>query len=147
MFHLKEIKNKFRITAAMWNRVVAFLNNLCGSAYINISRPDDPSPGSPVVVSLDIERVRTDVNSVTQPPSTKTITSGFQQSTNFSKLTDGGFRFGAAGGQGVKCKMAFRGVDNGEEGSIFWREVTIASDGRIYMIGNETDAMGVYTAQ
>lgn len=147
MFHLKEIRNKFRITAAMWNRVVAFLNNLCGSTYINVSRPDDPSPGSPVVVSLDIERMRNDTNIAMPPPSMKEIVSGFQQGTNFAKLTDGGHKFGVSGEQGIKCKMAFRGIDDGQEGAIFWREVTITSDGRIYMIGNETDVMGVYTAQ
>ena len=47
----------------------------------------------------------------------------------------------------VKVKVATRTADSGENGAIYFREFTIAPDGRILSISAETDAMGVYTDQ
>lgn len=53
MFHLKTLKSKFRFSVPEYNKIVAFLNNLCQGFGIKIQRPDNPSPDMPVVVSVD----------------------------------------------------------------------------------------------
>lgn len=57
MFHLKEIKNKLRLKVAEYNKIVAFLNNLCGGIGIKVQRPDSPSVATPVEISLDLSAI------------------------------------------------------------------------------------------
>lgn len=55
MFRLND---KFRgvMSPAKWrNKVSAFLNNLCGDGFIEVKRPDDPSPTTPPSISLKVE--------------------------------------------------------------------------------------------
>lgn len=146
MFHIKYFKNRFRLSVDSLNKIVDFLNNICGGAFIKVERPDTPSAGTPPMISFDAESFGKEYLAAKAPDKTEEIKSGFEQTANaFTKLTDEGKTFGAPGGKGVKCKLAFRGTSNGQEGTIFWRECTITSDGRIYMIGPESDALGILT--
>lgn len=47
----------------------------------------------------------------------------------------------------VKLKVATRTADSGMNGAIYFRELTIAPDGRILSISAETDAQGITTDQ
>ena len=60
MFHLKEnLKTLIgRIAAREFRRAAAFLNNFSGGPCITIDRPDEPSPTTPVLVSLDMEALK-----------------------------------------------------------------------------------------
>jgi len=53
MFHLKSLKSKFKFSVSEYNKIVAFLNNLCQGFGIKLQRPDNPTPDMPVVVSID----------------------------------------------------------------------------------------------
>ena len=57
MFHLKELKNKFKFSARHYNRIVAWLNNVAEGWGLKITRPDDPAPGSPVIFAVDFEKL------------------------------------------------------------------------------------------
>ena len=50
-------------------------------------------------------------------------------------------------GRPVKLKVATRTADGGMNGAIYFRELTIAPDGRILSISAETDAQGITTDQ
>ena len=76
----------------------------------------------------------------------KNLPSGFQQTANLRPLQDGGHSF-VNTRTGLRCKIAFRGADDGQDGGIYFRECVITADGRFQIIGNETDAIGVYTSQ
>ena len=82
------------------------------------------------------------------PKGTRTLASGFSGLiSNFANKQGGTFTAGEIGGQGIVVKLCCRGADGGENGTVFWRPFTITSDGRIYKIEAESDAMGVYTDQ
>ncbi len=82
-----------------------------------------------------------------QPDSTSDLESGFDGIIASHAKKGGTFQAGAAGGAGKVVKLCCRGMDDGQNGTIFWRPFTITSDGRIFAIGAETDAMGMYTDQ
>lgn len=83
--------------------------------------------------------------SVNRQDAPNAITSGFQQTTKFAKLNDGGVTFPTD--HPVTVKVATRAVDDGQEGGIYFRTFTISPDGRIISISSETDAVGVSTVQ
>ncbi|MGN0851859.1 MAG: hypothetical protein ACI4Q3_00620 [Kiritimatiellia bacterium] len=83
-----------------------------------------------------------DVIGVTEPDTTSEITSGANTQASRAPLTSNwGATFGNAGGDGVVVYLACRAVDDGANGSIYFRPFTISSDGRIYSIGNESANM------
>ena len=82
-----------------------------------------------------------------EPESTTSLASGFDGLITSHAKKGGTFTAGAPGGAGVKVKLLCRGMDDGQNGTLFWREFTITSDGRVYAIAAEDDAMGVYTDQ
>ena len=81
------------------------------------------------------------------PASTSNMDSGFNGLTTSHAKIGGTFQAGPAGGAGKVIKLCCRGMDDGQDGTLFWRPFTITSDGRIYAIDAESDAMGVRTDQ
>lgn len=132
--------------AESFNRIAAFLTNLCTNESLNFDRPDDPSGDNPPCLSVNEGWLAAKVKP-TNPSSTSTLVSGFSGIISDHSKKGGTFTAGAAGGVGVKVKLLCRGMDDGMNGTLFWREFTITSDGRIYAIAAEDDAMGVYTDQ
>lgn len=53
MFHLKKLKNRFRLSVSEYNKIAEFLNNLCGGIGVQVQRPDTPSSSMPVEISID----------------------------------------------------------------------------------------------
>lgn len=74
---------------------------------------------------------------------TATLTSGYSSSTDIGSRNNQSHTFGSVG---LKCFLPFRGVDNGQEGTTFWREVEITADGRFKVIGAETQASGYWAS-
>ena len=161
MFHVREVKNRFKITAAMWNAVAGFINNFCGSECVKVERPDHPSSSAPVRVELDysatIKKIDADVNKVIDPetprqqgesaPGATELDGGYSGGSSFSPLADGGQTMAGSLDKGVKIKVISRAVDNGQTTALFFREITVSGDGRIYKVSEELQEPAlVYTS-
>ena len=72
------------------------------------------------------------------------ICSGFSGFTPNHSKTGGAYQ---AGTSSTSIKICCRGMDDGKDGTLFWREFRLTPDGRIASILPESDAMGVYTDQ
>lgn len=62
MFHVSTIKNWFRGRADAFNRIAEFLNNLSGVGPVVVERPTDPSSGTPPTISIDVDRLASELN-------------------------------------------------------------------------------------
>ena len=72
------------------------------------------------------------------------LASGYEYaSTPGSKYSDT-FSASGSGGAGAKIYLCTRGAGNDESAVMHFREVSITSDGRIYAIGPEQEAISVY---
>lgn len=70
-----------------------------------------------------------------------TIASGYSVGTNIGSRDGTSHMFGS---RGLVCFLPFRSIDNGQEGSVFWRECKITPDGRFLYIGGESQANGYW---
>lgn len=129
-----------------WFRAVNRLLHTHGGDCITYNAEAEDGP----VISLDTERVKdlfdNEIGAPAAPTSTTPMPSGFDTTTSHSKV-GGTFTAGPPGGAGIVVELCCRGMDDGIDGTIFWRPFTITSDGRIYAIAAESDAMGMRTDQ
>lgn len=59
MFHINaDVRRPWKLSRHWFNRVAAFLNNLCGDGIICVNRPDEPLPDRPVSLSLNLQGLR-----------------------------------------------------------------------------------------
>jgi hypothetical protein len=132
-----------RGAAKAFNQIAAYVTNLCADESIDFHRPDSPTAENPPCIGVNEEWLNGKIG-VVEPPSTQDITSGVSQ-TNSSALSDT-FTAGAAGGTGRKMWVLCRGYLNGADATLFWREVTITSDGRIYKVSAEDNSQALDVA-
>lgn len=85
-------------------------------------------------------------NKCEAPSQTTAIVSGWQATPSMSAEADGTFTGGDAGGDGVVLYVLTRVADHGASASLFFRPITVTSDGRIYNIGAESDAQAITVA-
>ena len=145
MFHVSTIKNWFKGKAADFNKIAEYLNNLCGSGSIIVSRPDKPSNGSPPTISIDIELLKEELGTSfpKEPEAPTNVLSGVDDSeegaetqADFTKAKDN---------TGAKLLVVSRAQTYSKEViMLYFRPVTIAKDGRICKIGAESDGIAVY---
>lgn len=161
MFHVRPLKNRFKLPVGDYNKIAEFLNNICGGLCINVKRPEKPSATNPPLIEIDRNDLAKTIKELTKPNEPQNpkelVSGGFRGSTGTqglvpeaslsSKADDTWTASAAANAKGAKVKLLCRGADSGLNGALFWREFTIAPDGRLYSIGAEGDAMGVYTDQ
>lgn len=62
MFHLNDNFKRVLSPAEWRNKVSAFLNNICGDGYIEVDRPDNPSPSNPPCIKISEDKLRKFVN-------------------------------------------------------------------------------------
>ena len=145
MFHVSTIKNWFKGKAEDFNKIAEYLNNLCGSGSIKITRPDKPSNGSPPTISIDIELLKEELGtSLPKSPEEPTfILSGVNDSEKGAE-TQADFTK-AGNNTGATLLVVSRARTYSEEAiMLYFRPVTIAKDGRICKIGAESDGIAVY---
>ena len=138
MFHLKELKNKFKLKVAEYNKIVAFLNNFCGGTGIKVLRPDSPSPSLPVTINIEKEffdgryslRVPKDPGTQKDEPP-----SGEQGDTALA--ANDTTEWTAGGSKGLLVYLPCKSESAGNRGRLHWRPFTITADGRIYHMGAE----------
>lgn len=161
MFHVRLLKNKFKLPVSDYNKIAEFLNNICGGLGINVKRPEKPSATNPPIIELDRNDLDKAIKELTKPKEPQNpkelVSGGFRSSTGVqglvsaaalsNKASDTFTASTAPTAKGAKVKLLCRGADSGVNGALFWREFTITPDGRLYSIGAEGDAMGVYTDQ
>ncbi len=154
MFHLRDLKSKFKFSVRQYNKIVAWLNNVAEGWGMKITRPDDPSSGSPVVFAVDFEKLtavfRLKNEPITKPENPKELTSGYSVGAATEQKTDTFTASTAANAKGVKVHLLCRGSDatDGEHVVFAWRPFLITADGRVYSIGAEdTPRASVYTDQ
>lgn len=144
MFHVSTIKNWFKGKAADFNKIAEYLNNLCGSGSITVSRPDKPSNGSPPTISIDIEKLKNELGfSFPEGPiEPEVIFSGVADEATEETIEEVSF---TGKNSGAILLMLSRAHTESEEAIIlYFRPVTIAKDGRICKIGAESDGIAVY---
>lgn len=154
MFHLKELKNKFKFSARQYNKIVAWLNNVAEGWGMKITRPDDPSSGSPVVFAVDFEKLtavfRLKNEPLAAPQNPTELASGYPVGGPAERKTDTFTASTAANAKGVKVHLLCRGAkaDDGEHIGFAWRPFLITADGHVYSIGAEDSRrVSVYTDQ
>ena len=139
MFHLRELKNRFKLKVSEYNKIVAWLNNVAEGWGMKIARPDNPSSGLPVVFAVDFNKLSSVFVTKTQPDGTPTytgLTSGFHAGAISSPNANAATFDGT--GNGVKMKVCTRIGDDGQDYTFCFRELTISNDGRIISIGAES---------
>ena len=67
MFHVSTIKNRFKMRVSETNKIIEFLNNLCGGLGVHIKRPDTPSASNPPVVELKRNELKMLIDQLTMP--------------------------------------------------------------------------------
>ena len=147
MFHVRDnFKNLVGKAAAReFNKVAAFLNNLCAGDFMHVERPDVPTSDTPPRIALRYDalskRFVTGDPGVKEPAGTTAMTSGgpFSGGADNSVMT-----FGSASGSGAVIYVACRGVKADGQAAIYFRPFTISGDGRIYSIGAESSNLPVY---
>ena len=153
MFHVSTIKNRFKIRVSDYNKIVEYLNNLCGGLGINIKRPETPSATNPPMVELDRNNLKDAIKELTAPvePQNPTeLSSGYPVGGTAEQKTDTFTASANPNAKGVKVHLLCRGADanDGEHIAFAWRPFIIAADGRVYSIGQEdTPRASVYTDQ
>lgn len=153
MFHVSTIKKLFKLRVSDYNKIVEYLNNLCGGLGINIKRPDSPSASNPPVVEIDREMLETmmqDKLKIKAPTNPIELSSGYPTGGSAEQKTDTFTASTAANARGVKVHLLCRGADaqDGEHVAFAWRPFLITPDGRVYSIGEEDSTRAsVYTDQ
>lgn len=145
MFHLKELKSKFKLKVSEYNKIVAFLNNFCGGIGIKVQRPDSPSASLPVTINIEQEffdgkyakRVPKDPGTEKDEPP-----SGEQGDTALA--ANDTTEWTAGGKKGLLIYLPCKSESAGNRGRIHWRPFTIAADGRIYHMGAEANFTKYY---
>ena len=139
MFHLRELKNRFKLKVSEYNKSVAWLNNVAEGWGMKIARPDNPSTGLPVVFAVDFDKLSSIFVTKTRPSDTSNftgLTSGFHAGAiRTPKAASTSF---AGTGNGVKIKVCTRIGDDGQDYTFCFREFTISNDGRVLSIGGES---------
>lgn len=152
-FHVKDdFKAGMPISAIgvdWFNKVAGFLNALAGGTAVTMRKPSNPSASVPISINVDPDRIREIVGDAKAeaPSETTSLASGMSlTSQNLASRKTDTFQAGAAGGKGCKCYLCFRGaVDGMGNGALYFREVTITSDGRIFFVDKEAGtALQVY---
>ena len=149
MFHVSTIKNWFKGKAADFNKIVEYLNNLCGSGPIVVSRPDKPSNGSPPTISIDIEKLKKELGtSYPQKPNTpKILISGVKSDDAMNGINESTVNNADFSGKnsGLQMLMLTRACPMSEEAiMLYFRTVTISKNGKICNIGEESEGIAVY---
>lgn len=130
-----------QVPASWFNRVGSFLNNLVGGYGINMEKNERGAS----TIAVDPAKLPTAANKCEAPPQTNSLTSGYDWDSNQTPV-GGTFTGGDAGGNGVVLYVLTRVADHGASASLFFRPVTVTSDGRIYSIGAESDAQAITVA-
>lgn len=123
-----------QVPASWFNRVGSFLNNLVGGYCVKVEKNERGAS----TISVDTSKLPAASNKCEAPKTTDTLSSGYD-STPKSDPVGGSFTGGAAGGVGVKIWVLTRAAYHGVETDLFFREITVTSDGRIYAIGEENN--------
>ena len=148
MFHVSTIKNRFKMRVSDFNKIVEFLNNLCGGLGINIKRPDSPSASSPPMIEIDrndlIDLLK-ELVAPQEPQNPTELSSGYSSSR--ASDTDTFTASMAPNAKGAKIYLLTATIANGTDVTICPRPFTIAPDGRIYSIGAEDDAQAIDVVQ
>ena len=140
MFHVSTIKRLFKLRVSDYNKIVEYLNNLCGGLGINIKRPDTPSASNPPVVEVDRNDLANIIKELTAPPApqnTTPLASGFHAGA-VSTLDSSSATFNGSSTNGFKVKVCTRVADDGQNYTFIFREFTYSGDGRVVSIGQET---------
>ena len=149
MFHLKKLRNRFKLSVKEYNKIVAFLNNLCAGPGIHIQRPDIPSDAAPVLVKIDDAHVARIANKIAAPFAPEELNSGVTDDDSNVDNSDHTVQSIAVNKDGfsfMACTRANISAD-GEHIGLYFRTIHVTKDGRISMIGKEKDAVSVYTDQ
>ena len=152
MFHLKALKSRFRLSVSEYNKIVAFLNNLCQGWGIKLQRPDSPSVSTPPMVEVDRKVLDEFYMSkeISAPQNPTELSSGYPEGSTAEQKTDTFTASTAANAKGVKVFLLCRGADaqDGEHIVFAWRPFLITPDGRVYSIGADSGTRtSVYTDQ
>ena len=153
MFHVSQMKNRFKLRVSDFNKIAEYLNNLCGGLGITVKRPDNPSATNPPMIELDRNDLDKAIKELTKPkePQNPTeLASGYPNGSATEQKTDTFTASAAPTAKGVKVHLLCRGANaqDGEHVVVAWRPFVIAADGRIYSIGEEdTPRASLYTDQ
>ena len=138
MFHVSTIKKLFKLRVSDYNKIVEYLNNLCGGLGINIKRPDSPSASNPPIVEIDREHLANLIKEFSRPSTSQnptSLTSGFHAGTAVPDQSSANFD---GTGNGVKIKACTRICDDGRDYTFCFREFVISPDGRVLSVGAES---------
>lgn len=139
------VKNIFSRTALkVLNACAKFANNFAFGFGIRLTKPN----GS-VVVALDTESgalqdwIAASAHEEKESPTPTELASGAVMCPNedetYAIVTDEGW---TRGENGVKAFLCFRQTDDGVNGALFFREVTIDKQGHIKLIASESENYG-----
>ena len=67
MFHIRLLKNRFKLPVSDYNKIAEFLNNICGGLGINVKRPEKPSATNPPMIEVDRKDLEKMVYTVLDP--------------------------------------------------------------------------------
>ena len=154
MFHLNLLKNRFRMRVSEYNKIVEYLNNLCGGFGINMKRPDNPSASSPPMVEIDRSALLTimqqSLSTLTpsNPSNPVVLTSGEKGDvgTDSNDTTHDWTASTGANARGLKIFLPCKSESSGVNGQIHWREFTLTPDGRVYHVATESGTPTQYYA-
>lgn len=147
MFGIFKIyRNLLRRRAATdFNRMAAYLTNLCGDESIDLHRPDEPTADNPPCIAVNkvwiedkIDDMIDDKIAPQAPTGTNTIQSGIGESGSQRKTDT--FTASDPGGAGIVVNIITRAAYDGSSVLLWSRPFTITSDGRVYRIGAENSS-------
>lgn len=129
-----------RRAADDFNRMAAFLTNLCGDESIDLHRPDEPTAENPPSIRVNgdwIDGKLKDLPAPDAPSNPGEIPSGVKEATSVAApVSPGGVTFKAGNGD-VTVNVVTRVAFDSSAVCFFTRPFVVKSDGRISSIGDE----------
>ena len=138
-----------RRAADDFNRMAAFLTNLCGDQSIDLHRPDNPTAENPPSIRVNedwldekLDDKLEDLPAPAAPTSPTTPSTGNTNNSNVSSRLSWSW---TPGTNGLKMQIVCRGTNNGASGNLFFATLTISKDCRIAKVQGETDQLPIAT--
>lgn len=139
MFHLRELKNRFKLKVSEYNKIVAWLNNVAEGWGMKIARPDNPSTGLPVVFAVDFDKLSSVFVTKTQPSASNPtpLDSGFVAGDHSNNMDNTEITFNGTGNGATVYVCTCVDQPGTNSNTFYFRKMVISPDGRIVKICKE----------
>jgi len=136
-----------RRAADDFNRMAAFLTNICGDQSIDFHRPDEPTAENPPSIRVNEDWLDDKLENLPPPEAPtnpQTPSTGNTNNTNVNTQVTWSWAPGE-NSPGLEMQVVCRGTNNGASGSLFFATLKISKDGRISLVNGETDQLPIAT--